>query len=178
MLRTVMASRTKLATSLNVLLNQSQVRCYAAAEKRAVASAKQTTEVSADVRPLGERVKENTKTASYMGVILVGIGVTGVLFYGIFRELFSSSSSNSVYTEALDRCVNDFKVQDSLGAPIKGFGEETRRRRRNRVAHTVFQRDGVDHMRMTFYIQGIRNKGTVNLEVRMVSVHKKMFLSF
>lgn len=62
--------------------------------------------VSTDVRPLGEKIKENTKTASYMGVILLGVGVTGIMFYAIFRELFSSQSPNSVYSEALEKCIN------------------------------------------------------------------------
>lgn len=64
------------------------------------------TDVSTDVRPLGEKIKENTKTVSYLGVILLGVSVTGVLFYAIFRELFSSSSSNNVYSHALSICVN------------------------------------------------------------------------
>jgi mitochondrial import inner membrane translocase subunit TIM21 len=77
-------------------------------------------DVSTHVRPLGERVKENTKTASYMGIIVAGIGVTGIMFYAIFRELFSSNSPNSIYSTALEKCKNDPRVQDSLGAPIKG----------------------------------------------------------
>ncbi|XP_055543858.1 mitochondrial import inner membrane translocase subunit Tim21 [Wyeomyia smithii] len=125
------------------------------------------TNVSADVKPLGERVKENTKTASYMGVILLGVGVTGILFYAIFRELFSSNSSNSIYTDALDRVKNEARVKDALGAPIKGFGEENSRGRRRHVAHTAYVRDGVQYLRMQFYIQGIRNKATVHLEKRM-----------
>lgn len=62
--------------------------------------------VSTEVRPLGEKVKEATKTASYTGVILIGIGVTGVIFYYVFRELFSSNSPNSIYSEALEKCKN------------------------------------------------------------------------
>ncbi|CAD7079640.1 unnamed protein product [Hermetia illucens] len=100
--------------------------------------------VSTDVRPLGEKIKENTKTASYMGVILLGVGVT----------------------EALEKCINNPKVQDLLGTPIKGYGEETGRRRRRHVAHSIFERNGVKHMRMQFHIQGIRNRATVHLEVR------------
>lgn len=125
-------------------------------------------DVSTDVRPLGERIKENTKTASYMGVIVLGVTVTGALFYAIFRELWSANSPNNVYSSALDRCVNDTRIQDALGAPIKGYGEESRRRRRQHVAHTVFERNGVTHMRMQFYVQGIRNKATVHLEMKQV----------
>lgn len=132
-----------------------------------LAKAKPKQEVSTDVKPM-ERIKENTKTASYTGVIVLGVAVTGALFYAIFRELFSSSSSNSVYSAALDKCVNDPRVQDALGAPIKGFGEENSRRRRRHVAHTNYEKDGVKFMRMNFYIQGIRNKGTVFLEMQEV----------
>jgi len=71
-------------------------------------------------------VKETAKMASYFGVILAGIGVTAVIFYQIFRELFSSKSPNSVYTTSLKKCCQDPRVIDSLGEPIKGFGEETR----------------------------------------------------
>lgn len=123
--------------------------------------------------PLGERIKENTKTASYTGVILLGIGLTGGLFYVIFRELFSSNSPNNIYTAALDRCVNDPQVQDALGAPIKGFGEENSRRRRRHVAHTLYELDGVRYIRMNFYIQGLRNKATVFLEKKTVYFTKK-----
>lgn len=183
-------------------LLRSQMRCYAVGEKRstnisAVSAATDRTDVSTDVRPIGERIKENTKTVSYIGVIAIGLAVTGGMFFAIFRELLSSVSPNNVYSSALDKCINvgfysfknhsirltslftasnissmkDARVQDSLGAPIKGFGEESRRGRRQHVAHQMFQRNEVPHMRMQFYIQGIRNKATVNLEKNMVSNH-------
>lgn len=75
-------------------------------ESKSLATAKEQHELSTDVRPIGERIKENTKTASYMGVILLGVGVTGVMFYAIFRELFSSNSPNNIYSKALDKCIN------------------------------------------------------------------------
>ncbi|KAI8125447.1 Mitochondrial import inner membrane translocase subunit Tim21 [Lucilia cuprina] len=148
------------------------------------------TDVSTDVRPLGEKIKETTKTASYTAIILAGVGVTAVMFWAIFRELFSSSSPNNIYSDALERVIEasgliiksyfwvfikfeivfvilqDPRVQDSLGAPIKGFGEESRRGRRQHVAHSSFERNGVPHIRMRFYVQGIRNKATVHLESR------------
>ncbi|TMW47419.1 hypothetical protein DOY81_007497 [Sarcophaga bullata] len=130
------------------------------------------TDVSTDVRPLGEKIKETTKTASYTAIILAGVGVTAIMFYAIFRELFSSSSPNNIYSDALERVIEDPRVQDSLGAPIKGFGEESRRGRRQHVAHSSFERNGVPHIRMRFYIQGIRNKATVHLESRRASSGK------
>lgn len=131
-------------------------------------SATGNADISTDVRPIGERIKENTKTASYLGVIVVGVAVTGVLIFAVCRELWSSTSSNSVYSAALKTCIDDPRVQDSLGSPIKGYGEESRRRRRQHVAHTVVARNDQPFMKMHFYIQGIRNKATVQLEKRLV----------
>jgi len=151
-------------------VTRTQLRNYAEKKSKAIATAFERTDVSTDVKPIGERIKENTKTASYMGVIVLGVSITGALFYTILKELWSSNSPNNIYSAALERCVNDPRIQDQLGAPIKGFGEETRRRRRQHVAHTVFERNGVLHMRMQFYIQGIRNKATVHLEMKQVSI--------
>lgn len=65
--------------------------------------------------------------------MLLGIGVTGALFYAIFSELFSGKSPNGVYSKALDRCIGDERIKTSLGEPIQGYGEETRRGRRRHV---------------------------------------------
>ncbi|XP_055592193.1 mitochondrial import inner membrane translocase subunit Tim21 isoform X2 [Uranotaenia lowii] len=163
----------RLASSSGIPFPKQSIRSYAAVHRKEASSLSPEatgsgrTDVSTDVRPIGERVKENTKTASYMGVILLGVGVTGILFYAIFRELFSSNSPNNIYTEALERIQHENRVKDALGAPIKGFGEESRRGRRNHVAHTSYVRDGVQYIRMQFYVQGIRNKATVHLEKKM-----------
>lgn len=111
-------------------------------------------------------VKENTKSAGYLGVIIGGLGITALMFYVIFDELFSSKSPNNVYSKALDYLSKHPKVIDLLGEPIKAYGEESRRGRRSRISHITFERDGIRHMRMKFYVQGIKRRGTVNLEVQ------------
>ncbi|XP_014213371.1 mitochondrial import inner membrane translocase subunit Tim21 [Copidosoma floridanum] len=114
-----------------------------------------------------EVVKENTKSAWYLTVIVAGVAGTGAIFYAVFKELFSSKSPNGVYNNAFIRCVRDPKVCDAIGEPIKAFGEETRRGRRGHVQHSVYRgEDGVNRMRMKFYIQGSRKEGTVHLEMR------------
>lgn len=75
-------------------------------QSSSLAAARERADVSTDVRPIGERIKENTKTASYLGVIVLGAAVTGGLLYAILRELWSSNSPNNVYSAALERCVN------------------------------------------------------------------------
>uniref|UniRef100_A0A2A4JLB5 Mitochondrial import inner membrane translocase subunit Tim21 n=1 Tax=Heliothis virescens TaxID=7102 RepID=A0A2A4JLB5_HELVI len=142
------------------------VRCYSTRKESGLARSQERYEVTTDVRPLGEKIKETTKTATYTGIILMGVGVTGVIFYYVFRELFSSNSPNSIYSEALEKCKNDPRVEDALGPPIKGYGEETTRRRRTHVSHAVYEKEGVKHMRMRFYIKGIRNKAIVELDMK------------
>ncbi|XP_075212949.1 mitochondrial import inner membrane translocase subunit Tim21 isoform X2 [Lycorma delicatula] len=119
-----------------------------------------------EVQTTFSKMKETTKTASYMGVIIAGVGITAVIFYTVLKELFSSKSPNNIYSKALERCRNDPNVQNALGEPIKGFGEETRRGRRRHVSHVVYMKDGVEHLRMKFYIEGLRSKATVFLEMK------------
>ncbi|XP_014251701.1 mitochondrial import inner membrane translocase subunit Tim21 [Cimex lectularius] len=121
------------------------------------------SDVSTNVK---EIVKETTKTVSYSVVILAGVSVTAMLFYVIFKELFSSKSPNNVYAKAFDRCTRETKVLDALGEPIKGFGEENRRGRRRHVSHTLYEVNGVVHMRMRFYLKGSRKSATAHLEVK------------
>ena len=122
-----------------------------------------------EAKPIGEKIKETAKTTSYLGVILLGVGVTAVMFYAIFNELFSSNSPQAIYGKAFEKCKEDPRVQDSLGQPIKCYGEESRRRRRNHVAHQLYQKNNRNYMRLSFHIQGIRNKATVHCEMREVS---------
>ncbi|KAF5293124.1 hypothetical protein FQA39_LY13734 [Lamprigera yunnana] len=122
------------------------------------------TEVDTNVKPLGEKVKETTKTASYIGVILLGVGVTGALFYAVFSELFSSKSPNNIYTKASKLCINDSRVQIALGEPITVYGMETRRRR-GHVTHVLYEKNGRKHMRMQFHLKGSFRRGKAQLEM-------------
>lgn len=148
--------------------SQAIKRRYYSKESSTVAKSSGRQDVG-EAKPIGERVKETAKTTSYLGVILLGVGVTGIMFYTIFSELFSSSSPQVIYSKAFERCKEDSRVQDSLGQPIKCFGEETRRGRRNHVAHQIYQKNNRNYMRMKFHIQGIRCKATVHCEMREVS---------
>ncbi|KAF8790103.1 Mitochondrial import inner membrane like protein [Argiope bruennichi] len=110
-------------------------------------------------------IKETSKDAGYLGIIIAGIGVTGVMFYAILRELFSRQSPNSIYSDALHLCRSNATVSDTLGEPIKGYGELSSRGRRRHVSHLVYEKDGKNYMRMKFYVEGSRKSGTVHLEM-------------
>lgn len=81
-------------------------RCYSTEKEKGLAQSREKVDVLTDVRPLGEKIKETSKTVSYTGIIVVGLGVTGIIFYYVFRELFSSNSPNSIYSVALEKCKN------------------------------------------------------------------------
>ncbi|CAH1183732.1 unnamed protein product [Phaedon cochleariae] len=139
-------------------------RCKTTRESGLTSSGK--TEIDTEVKPLGEKVKEATKTVSYLGVILLGVGVTGTLFYAVFRELFSSKSPNSVYSNAVKKCLADHRVEDKLGHPISAYGEENRRRRRQHVSHVIYTgKDGRQHLRMKFHLKGSFHSGTAHLDM-------------
>jgi import inner membrane translocase subunit TIM21 len=79
-------------------------------------------------------VKENVKTSAYGGVILLGIAVTGAMGYVILKELFSSESAQSIYSQSFKLIQLNPEVEDALGAPIKCYGEENSRGRRRHIS--------------------------------------------
>ena len=60
----------------------------------------------------------------------------------------------------------DEETRKSALNKAASMSEESRRGRRSHISHITFEKDGVRHMRMKFYIQGIRRRATVNLEVQ------------
>ena len=134
-----------------------------------------------------EKAKSNAKTGGYGLVIIAGLGVIGTIVATILKvliayfltcniwtelqELFSSNSANSLYDKAVLDCISDNRVQDKLGEPVKAFGEETRRGRRNRVSQMKYQdNNGRNGIRIQFYLQGVRNRATVELDARYFCV--------
>uniref|UniRef100_A0A8C9UTQ7 Mitochondrial import inner membrane translocase subunit Tim21 n=1 Tax=Spermophilus dauricus TaxID=99837 RepID=A0A8C9UTQ7_SPEDA len=80
-----------------------------------------------------QKVKEAGRDFTYLVIVVIGIGITGGLFYTIFRELFSSSSPSKVYGKALEKCRSHPEVVSVFGEPVRGYGEMTRRGRRQHV---------------------------------------------
>ncbi|CAK9298399.1 unnamed protein product [Gordionus sp. m RMFG-2023] len=116
---------------------------------------------------MGERIKETTKNISYLGIILVGFGVTGFLFYIIGKELFSSNTPTSIFSKAFKIIKTNNQVTDLLGSPLKAFGEDSGRGRRRFINHEIYRTtDGNQYMRIKFYISGNDSlrKGTVYVE--------------
>ncbi|EEB16882.1 conserved hypothetical protein [Pediculus humanus corporis] len=111
-------------------------------------------------------IKETTKTVTYSGVIIIGLGITVIIFHAIFRELFSGNSANNIYSKASDRCIKNEKVILSLGQPIRAYGEENSRGRRHHTNYLEYSKDGINYLRMKFFLKGSRKKATVHLEMK------------
>lgn len=141
------------------------IRNYAVAQRKSSQQVVETSDPTHGVST-AKKVKEAGKDATYTGLALVGFGVTGLMFFAIGRELFSSQSPSGIYGDALKLCMDRTEVTDLTGLPMKGYGEMTKRGRRRHVSHTEYERDGQKFMRMKFYIEGPMAKGTVNLEMK------------
>lgn len=166
-LRTVLMSRTSV-TKVQPILCSHILHRFKGTKKNELtpSAASANTEIDTNVKPLGQKVKETTQTASYLGIILLGVGVTGTLFYSVFSELFSSKSPNNIYAKAAKRCIEYPQIEDKLGYPIKAYGEETRRGRRQHVSHAFYlDKEGRKHLRMKFHLKGTAHAGTVHLDM-------------
>lgn len=114
-----------------------------------------------------QKVKEAGRNFSYLIVVLIGVSITGGLLYTIFTELFSSSSPNIIYGKALGKCRTHPEVIGVFGEPLKGYGEMSRRGRRQHVSFVEYIKNGLKRIRVKFYIEGSEpgKQGTVHVEV-------------
>ncbi|XP_065441237.1 mitochondrial import inner membrane translocase subunit Tim21 isoform X2 [Chrysemys picta bellii] len=116
----------------------------------------------------GNKSKQVSVQRSQKGGAPVSAAQKGGLFYVIFTELFSSSSPSKIYGDALEKCRSHPEVIGVFGEPIKGYGEPTRRGRRQLVSHFEYVKNGLKYMRLKFYIEGSERgkQGTVHVEVK------------
>lgn len=85
-----------------------------------------------------------------------------------FQRTFSASSPHKIYGKALEKCRSHPEVIGVFGEPVKGYGEMTRRGRRQHVSFIEYVKDGLKYMRVKFYIEGSEpgKQGTVHVEVK------------
>ncbi|XP_051019837.1 mitochondrial import inner membrane translocase subunit Tim21 [Acomys russatus] len=114
-----------------------------------------------------QKVKEAGRDFTNLLVVLLGVSITGGLLYTIFKELFFSSSPNIIYGKALGKCRAHPEVIGVFGEPLKGYGEMSRRGRRQHVSFVEYIKNGLKRIRVKFYIEGSEpgKQGTVHVEV-------------
>jgi len=106
------------------------------------------------------------KATSYVGIVLLGVGLLGGLLYFLLSELFSTSSPGAIYDKSANLAKNHPDVQELLGTPLKAYGEG---RRREHPAYQYLEQDGKLFLLMKFYITGPKGTGTVSANLREVS---------
>nr|SVE94603.1 EOG090X0I05 [Simocephalus serrulatus] len=114
---------------------------------------------------LGAKVKDASKTVWYSGIVVIGFLAAGAILYAVIKELFSSQSPQSIYSDALKKCLEFSRVCDLLGEPITAFCDGSGRRGRTNLRHITFLKNNVEHLQMRFYLKGIRNQATVHAEM-------------
>lgn len=80
-------------------------------------------------------VKEASKTVWYTGIVVCGFIATGAILYTVIKELFWSQSPQSIYSDALQKCIEHPKICDMLGEPITGFCDGSGRRGRTNLRY-------------------------------------------
>jgi len=120
---------------------------------------------------LGPRVvwaRERAKDAGYSVIIIIGFGLLVGAFYSLFRNIFSSHGTTVLFNKAVADCLAHGRVTSILGKPIKAFGEETRRGHRGHIPayHYIDPQSGRKGVLIRFYLQGVRRRGSVQLDAR------------
>ena len=103
-------------------------------------------------------------------MVLAGIGITVGVLYVVFQELFAGDTPQDFFQYGSEACINNEKVQDLLGEPIKAYGVPTRRHKSKKVKHMYYQdENGKKGLRIQFDLQGLRRQAICELDAREVS---------
>jgi len=104
--------------------------------------------------------------ASYGVVGLLGLGVAAAAVWFGANELLVTPREQKVFNAAMTKLEDDPRIRISLGAPLTGYGSESRSRSaRHRIAHQiVIDGRGRERVRVQFYARGARGSATVHAE--------------
>ncbi|KAK4199410.1 putative mitochondrial import inner membrane translocase subunit tim-21 precursor [Triangularia verruculosa] len=116
---------------------------------------------SLSVLEKGARASQQTFN---FGLVILGLTLTSGVLYVLYTEVFSPSSRTAYFNRAVDRIKTDARLIELLGdgKKIEAFGEETGnkwRRARPIASSEVTDRNGVEHMYISFNLKGPRGTG-------------------
>lgn len=105
-----------------------------------------------------EKTARAAQQSFNFGFILVGVGLTGVVGYFLFTDVFSTESKTTYFNRAVDRIRKDHRCLELLGEgkKIRAHGEETHNRwARSRPIASTERTDpqGNHHLMMHFYVR-------------------------
>jgi len=113
------------------------------------------------------------KSNNHIYLITISLGLTfGAVIY-ILKQKFENSPSG-LYHMASDKCIKHQKIQDSLGNPIKVFGEEN-----GKLKHLAYEdEDGLSGLRFQFHLQGSQQRGLAEVDAREDPSHGKLVIKY
>ncbi|KAJ0118120.1 import inner membrane translocase subunit tim-21 [Diaporthe amygdali] len=125
-----------------------------------------------------EKTARAAQQSFNFGFILVGVGLTGVVGYFLFTEVFSTESKTTYFNRAVDRIRTDHRCLELLGdgKKIKAHGEETHNRwARSRPIASSERTDpqGNHHLLIHFYLEGPRNRGSAHIHLIRYAGHSE-----
>ncbi|KAI8632153.1 import inner membrane translocase subunit tim-21, mitochondrial [Xylariaceae sp. FL1651] len=117
-----------------------------------------------------EKASRATQQSFNLGLIVVGVVLTGGVGYFLYQDVFSPDSKTAYFNRAVDRIKKDPACLAVLGdaKKITAHGEETANKwRRARPIASTLKTDaqGNAHLEMHFYVEGPLNNGVVNVHL-------------
>ncbi|OTA81137.1 hypothetical protein M434DRAFT_213777 [Hypoxylon sp. CO27-5] len=114
-----------------------------------------------------EKASRATQQTFNLGLVIVGLVLTGGVGYFLYQDVFSPDSKTAYFNRAVDRIRKDPECIALLGdgKKITAHGEETMNKwRRARPIASTLNTDaqGNQHLVMHFYVEGPLNNGVVN----------------
>ncbi|KAK0266297.1 mitochondrial import inner membrane translocase subunit tim21 [Friedmanniomyces endolithicus] len=152
--------------------------------RRSITVVNDTGQVPWKTLSLGEKAARTTQQSFNLGLILLGVGLTGTVAYVLYL-VFSTTSKVAVFNRAADRVRKDPQCLALLAGTeglhtkreISAYGEPSWSRwARNRTVASRNETDraGVEHIHMHFYVEGPAAKGTVNLHMTRLPGEKEV----
>uniref|UniRef100_A0AC35GPF5 Mitochondrial import inner membrane translocase subunit Tim21 n=1 Tax=Panagrolaimus sp. PS1159 TaxID=55785 RepID=A0AC35GPF5_9BILA len=178
--------RTHRAVQLKRLLpstySSTKIRFYAADNKApSSTSGKKITKFSSDKSYLDEilfetkkeepkttaqKVKKQAENTFLYAIVAASVIALGALGYYFVEQFLASDSPQTIYSKVLKQVQNDERCQETFGAGMKGYGEDTGRGRRRHIANQKYvTKEGEERVRVMFHIKGDRNTGKVFAEI-------------
>ena len=168
-------SKPALGTATKLQFTRHASANAAASRRRAVTVVNDTGRVPWQQLTLGEKAARTTQQSFNVGLVLLGIMLTGGVATVLWLEVFSTDSKTAIFNRAADRVRKDAKCLELLAGEgihnkreIKAYGEPSWSRwARNRTIASRLEKDraGNEHLHMHFYVEGPQAKGTVNLHM-------------
>jgi len=101
-------------------------------------------------------------------VIAFGAAALGACVWGASQALFpSATSTQSIFSEALDKVKDNGDVAFALGTPLRAFGADHggSRGRRNAMERWELNEAGAEVVVVRFHVSGPQGMGTVQVQV-------------